>query len=241
MPEPKLPGAGRPRVLKAFEQVHAHLRELILSGELARGQRLPTEVALAAHFGVSRGTVREALRLLVSDGLVRTAKGTGGGSYVTLPTVDHLSEFMERNIELLTAVDDVTLPEFLEARELIEVYAVRRAAERRTPGDLERLRETLAEDGSPYEMYLRNKEFHNVLIDVCGNSLLRISAQPIFSVLHTHLARSTLDEAFPRAVCSEHADILSCIEAGDADAAADTMRRHLEYLGGVYRGIWRVT
>jgi DNA-binding GntR family transcriptional regulator len=174
-PEPVLRGGGPPRVLKAFEQVHAHLRNLIMRGELARGQRLPNEVTLAAHFGVSRGTVREALRLLVADGLVRTAKGAGGGSYVTLPTVGHLSEFMERNIELLSAVADVTLPEFLEARELIEVYAARRAAERRTNADLERLRETLATDGSPYELYLKNKAFHDVLIDVCGNGLLRIS------------------------------------------------------------------
>jgi GntR family transcriptional repressor for pyruvate dehydrogenase complex len=239
--EPVLPGGAR-RVRTAYEQVYDQLRELIFTHKLERGQRLPNEVALAEHFGVSRGTIREALRLLVSEGLLRTSKGTGGGSYVTLPTVDHVSEFLERNMEVLSLTDDVTLTEFLEARELLEVFAVRQAAVRRDDSDLARLRETItADDGgqSPYDLYLHNKEFHTVLVDVCRNSLLRISAQPIFFVLHTHLARSTLSPAFPRTVCSEHGVIYERIEARDADGAEAAMRRHLEYLGGVYRDIWR--
>ncbi len=63
-------------------------------GRLARGERLPNETLLAREFGVSRATVREALRLLAAQNLIRTAKGAGGGSYVTLPTVDHLSDYM---------------------------------------------------------------------------------------------------------------------------------------------------
>jgi DNA-binding FadR family transcriptional regulator len=230
------------RVLKAYEQVYEQLRELILGGRLARGQRLPTEVALAGQFGVSRGTIREALRLLVADGLVRTAKGTGGGSYVTLPTVDHVSEFLERNLELLSLADDVTLAEFIQARELLEVFAVRAAAARRTDADLDRLRATFAADDEPlsaYERYLRNKKFHAVLLDIAGNRLLKIAAQPIFFVLHTHLARFRLDASFPQTVCSAHQGIYAHIETGDADAAEASMRRHLECLAGVYRRIWR--
>ncbi|MEA2247030.1 MAG: hypothetical protein QOH46_1559, partial [Solirubrobacteraceae bacterium] len=104
------PGAGSTalplrRVRKAYEQVYDQLRGMVLSGELARGQRLPTEVALAAEFGVSRGTIREAMRLLVAENLIRTAKGAGGGNFVMLPTVDHISRFVQRNIELLSQTD----------------------------------------------------------------------------------------------------------------------------------------
>src|SRR5262249_20886659 len=81
------------RVRKAYEQVADQLRDLILAGELSRGERLPNENMLAREFGVSRATVREALRLLAAQNLIRTAKGAGGGSYVTLPSVDHISEF----------------------------------------------------------------------------------------------------------------------------------------------------
>jgi DNA-binding FadR family transcriptional regulator len=236
-----LPGGAARRVRTAYEQVYDQLRDLIFAGELSRGQRLPNEVSLAEYFGVSRGTIREALKLLVSEGLLRTSKGTSGGSYVTLPTVDHVAEFLERNVEVLSLTDDVTLPEFLEARELLEVFAVRQAALRRDDSDLARLRDTMDDDGSqsPYELYLQNKEFHAILLDVCRNSLLKISAQPIFFVLHTHLMRSTLSPDFSHTVCAEHAVIFEHIEAQDADAAEAAMRKHLEYLGGIYRGIWR--
>lgn len=230
------------RVRKAYEQVYDQLREMILGGQLAQGHRLPNEVQLAQRFGVSRSTVREALRLLVAENLVRTAKGSGGGTFVTLPTLDHVSEFLERNLELLSLADDVTLSEFLEARELIEVFAVRQAAVRRTPADLEALRATLlADDGtlSPEEQYRHNREFHAVLVDACGNALLRIAAEPIFAVLHTHLSRTALSPAFPRKVCADHAVILEAIEAGDADLAEQRMRTHLGELGEVYARIWR--
>ena len=81
------------RVRKGYEQVADQIRELIISGTIERGERLPNETALASEFGVSRATVREALRLLAAQDLIRTAKGAGGGSYVTLPTVDRISEF----------------------------------------------------------------------------------------------------------------------------------------------------
>ena len=122
------------RVRKAYEQVADQLRELIMTGELAPGERLPNEALLAREFGVSRATVREALRVLAAQNLLRTAKGAGGGSYVTLPTVDHISEFLRSNINLLTESRDVTLDELIEARELLEVPAARLAAARRSRG-----------------------------------------------------------------------------------------------------------
>lgn len=238
-------GRGLPtarRVRKAYEQVYDQLQGMIISGELPRGHRLPSEPGLASEFGVSRSTIREALRLLLAEGLVRTAKGTGGGTFVTLPTVDHVSEFLERNFELLSLTDDVTLAEFMEVRELIEVFAVRQAASRRTAEDIAALRATLLPDDaslSADEQYLHNKEFHAVLVEACGNTMLRISAQPIFSVLHTHLSRSTLDPGFPGRVCADHMQILAAIEAGDPDLAEERMRAHLKELGTIYAGIWR--
>ena len=100
-------------VRKAYEQVADQLRELIVAGELARGERLPNEKVLAGEFGVSRATVREALRLLAAQNLIRTAKGAGGGSYVTLPTADHISEFFRSSLNLLAEAQHVALDELL--------------------------------------------------------------------------------------------------------------------------------
>ncbi len=230
------------RVRKGYEQVADQLRELIVTGELPQGGRLPTETALARELGVSRATVREALRLLAAQGLVRTAKGQTGGSYVTLPTVDHISEFVRGNLNLLSESDHVTLEEFLELRELIEVPAARLAAERASAGDVERLRDTIPEQPlrmTTQEQFSFNKGFHTVIVEACGNTLLYIATQPVFTVLQTHLARSTLGRSFHSSINEHHRAILAAIAGGDADGAAEQMHAHLEYLRPAYERAWR--
>src|SRR5262245_36778413 len=70
----------------AYLQVSEQLRELVLSGWLKAGERLPSEPELAAQFGTSRSTVREAIRILAADGLLTTVRGVNGGSFATPPT-----------------------------------------------------------------------------------------------------------------------------------------------------------
>ena len=81
---------------------------MINSGELKPGDRLPSEAELAA-FGVSRTTVREALRILATRNLIQTRKGMAGGHFIVEPTVGSISEFLVANYGLLTAANTVTL------------------------------------------------------------------------------------------------------------------------------------
>lgn len=224
------------RVRKAYEQVADQLRDLIVGGELAPGARLPNEAVLARGFGVSRATVREALRVLAAHSLIRTAKGAAGGSFVTLPTVDHISAFVHANVSLLTESQHVSLEELLEARELLEVPAARRSEL-----DLERLRATVPGDDvrlGAKEEFAYNRDFHSFVIESSGNSLLTIAAQPIFLVLQTNLARSSLGRQFHRAVHEQHRRIIEALDAGDAQAAGAEMHGHLEYLRPFYGKAW---
>jgi GntR family transcriptional regulator, transcriptional repressor for pyruvate dehydrogenase complex len=229
------------RVRKAYEQVYDQLRELIMTGELGRGERLPNEAILAREFGVSRGTVREALRVLAAQNLIRTAKGAGGGSFVTLPTVDHISEFLRLNISLLSESEDVTLEEFLEARHLLEVFAAKLAAERRRPEDIAVMRATLHDPSelTTEEQYVMNKDFHSAVVTSSRNTLLKIATQPIYSVLQTNLDRTNVPPSFPRQVNHDHRDILEAIEAGDATLAEQRMHDHLVFLRNAYEQNWR--
>jgi DNA-binding FadR family transcriptional regulator len=232
----------RGALTKAYEQVAARLRERIHDGALRRGARLPNETVLASEFGVSRATVREALRLLAAQDLIRTAKGAGGGSFVTLPSVGHISESLRSGIGLLASAEDVTLEELLEARELLEVPAARLAAQRRSEQDLERLREAIPDEPlrlGTSEQFVYNRDFHSVVIDTSRNTLLSIAAQPVFSVLQTHLARSRLGAAFHRAVNEHHLAITAAIRAGRPQAAAREMHAHLEFLRPYYEQAWR--
>jgi GntR family transcriptional repressor for pyruvate dehydrogenase complex len=234
--------AGMPvrKVRKAFEQVADQLRELIVTGMFDPGQRLPTEAVLADEFGVSRATVREALRLLSAQNLVRTARGAGGGSYVNVPTVGHVSRLLSSNLSLMRA--ELSLDALLEARELLEVPAARLAAVRRSPEQVEGIRATIPDEPlglDVREQFVHNREFHVRLVQASANPLLSIAAEPIFEVLQTHLQRTNLPEEAQHAINEEHREIAVAISQGDADAAEAAMRRHLISLRPGYERSWR--
>jgi GntR family transcriptional regulator, transcriptional repressor for pyruvate dehydrogenase complex len=229
-------------VRKAYEQVADQLRELITSGEIAPAQRLPNEAALAAQFGVSRPTIREALRELSAMSLIRTTKGANGGSFVTVPTVDHVSEFLSANISLLSQSEHVSLDQCLEVRELLEVPAARLAATRRTDEDVQRLRAAIPGrplDLATTEQFNYNKDFHSAVVLASGNTLLSICTQPIFSALQGNLKRSTLGRRFHRRVNEDHRALLDFIEGGDPAGAGELMHEHLGFLRPMYEKGWR--
>ena len=228
-------------VRKAYEQVADQLREMILSGQLPQAQRLPNEAALAAQFGVSRPTVREALRELSALSLIRTTKGATGGSFVTAPTADHISEFLSANIALLSHTESVSLDDFLEARRALEVPAARLAAHRRTDEDLERLRAAIPDHRlEREEQFTHNKDFHHVLVAASGNTLLSICAQPVFSVLQSSLKRSEeLPAQFHSRCNGDHSAIVASLQAHDEVAVVAQMVEHLDYLSTCYRQAWR--
>jgi DNA-binding FadR family transcriptional regulator len=226
---------------KAYEQVAEHLRARVVEGTLQPGARLPNEEVLAREFGVSRATLREALRSLAAQSLIRTAKGAGGGSYVTSPSAEGVSSFLHSSFTLMADADDVTIEELLEARELLEVPAARLAAQRRSEDELERLRETIPDRPlrlGPDQQFVYNQDFHLVVLDWCGNTLLSIAAQPIFGVLQRNLARSKLGVRFHRAINDQHRTIAAAIEAGDAETAGAEMSAHLEFLRPYYEQAW---
>src|SRR5581483_9186532 len=219
--------------VKQYELVAERLRDRVVHGELQPGERLPNEAALAVHFGVSRATIREALRVLAAQNLIRTSKGAGGGSYVTLPSVGGVSEFVQSSISLLADADDVTLEELLEARELLEVPAARLAARRRDAIPDQPLRL------GTQRQFVCNQDFHLAVIEGSRNALLTIAAQPVFAVLQRNLARSKLGARFHRTINQHHRAITAAIEAGDADAAGSEMYSHLEFLRPYYERAWR--
>jgi len=230
------------RVRKAYEQVADQLRDLIVSGELERGERLPNETVLAREFGVSRATVREALRLLTAQSLIRTAKGAGGGTYVTLPSVDHVSQFLNSALNLLAAADHVSLEELIEAREALEIPAARLAAQRRTDDSVQRLHSAIPPDPgelAPAEQFAYNSDFHTSVIAASGNAFLMMAAQPLFTILQTSLSRSSLGARFHRGINDQHRAIAAAIETGEARRAEREMRSHLQFLRPHYERTWR--
>jgi DNA-binding FadR family transcriptional regulator len=232
------------RVKRAYEQIADQLRDLIVVGTLKPGARLPTETELAEQLGVSRATVREALRSLMAEGLVRTEKGSTGGTFVAQPSIARVSSYLSTNICLLSDSDELSLAEVLEARELLEVPAARLAADRCTHDGIARLRASIPEGDATArlptsEQFEMNRDFHTTIVEMSSNALLTLAAKPIFTVLQTRLARSTLGHDLHRTISEHHVAIVSAVESGDADRAGDLMAEHLAWLRPAYERAWR--
>ena len=227
-----------PRV--AYLEVANTLRDQILAGELSAGDRLPTEAELCEHFGVSRSTIREALRMLSSQRLVATRRGVGGGSSVAQIRHDDVTDMLRDSIELLALTEGATVAELIEARELLEVPAARLAAARRSEKQLERLRASLpgsletVDLGRIFEV---NRSFHDILLEASGNRLLRVVTEPLFSVMQTRFLRDRAGVAFWQRVMREHATILEAVEQRDAERAGREMENHLVHLRSTYEAI----
>ena len=228
-----------PRVRKAYEQVADQLRELIVRGELRPGDRLPVESALARDFGVSRATVREALRLLTAQSLVRTEKG--GGRQLR-DAADGGDDLVARARQRRTAGRDA----HRHARGAARGAGAGRgaggavAARRRSAEDLERLRTTVPGDGvdSTLEEFAHNAEFHSCSRREPQHAPRGVRPADLLGAPDA-LARSALGRRFHRSIHEHHHRILAAVDAGDADLAAAEMHEHLAFLRPYYEKAWK--
>lgn len=223
------------RILPAYQQVADQLRDSILRGDVRPGERLPVESGLATLFGVSRSTIREALRVLTSERLVRTVRGVGGGTFVLQPDPGHVSEFLQTSIGLLTGTHQVSLAELVEARERLEVPAARLAAERAGADEIAELREVAAAElAATDEGYEQSRDFHIVLLRMGGNRLIEVLAGPVFSVLAQRYL-GDISAAEWSLLESDHQEILEAVAAGDGETASSLMSDHIAAVGRLYR------
>src|SRR5918992_794221 len=241
--QPAVSGKGSPlpvaKVRPGYQQVADQLRELILEGRINAGERLPTESELTEMFGASRSTVREALRILSSQNLIVTARGAGGGTFVSRPEPRYVSDFLEASFGLLSDSEHLTVDHLLEAREILEVPAAGLAAVRRTEEHLAALRSCFPArgDASRAHLFEGNLRFHITIVEAAANMVLPVITRPIFSVLRTRFLRDAAPPAFWKQVARDHREILAAIEEGsEADARAE-MEHHLENLRPTYEEI----
>lgn len=240
----RTPGGGVPRreaSRPAYQELAAALRAQILSGELRPGDRLPIEPDLSAHYGVSRSTVREALRVLSSQHLVTTTRGVVGGSFVAHPRPEQISEFLETGLSLMTMFENISVDHLLEVRDMLEVPAAGVAAVRHVPAQIEELQDTLFDPRTVQagDLFPRNRSFHDVLLRMTGNHLLGLVAQPVFRVLNERFLREAAPKRFWTRVDADHREILAAVRARDEAAAREAMHEHLQRLRGTYTRIDR--
>ncbi len=218
----------------ASEQVAEELRAHIRREALAPGDRLGREADLAARFGVSRPTLREALRLLASAHLVRAAKGPGGGIFVAATPEEGMGLALSQSVASMLAARTVDLDELLEARMLWEIPLAGLAAQRATPEQVAAMRALLEEaDGlepGSARFEAIDREVHRLLTVAAGNRLSATFMGWVVDVLQPVLAARIQAAVVPSALTGQHRDLVRAIERGDPTAAERAMREHLLYL-----------
>lgn len=213
---------------RASQQIVQQILALLRSGKLGAGDRLPPERQLAEDFGVSRVTVRDALRVLEAQGLMTVKVGASGGAFVTAPSVSVLGD----RLHDLLALSTITPEEVAEARLVMELGIVSLAVERATDDDLEALRAMCeaaeaALAAGRYDPQVAN-DFHGRLAIAAHNAAVTKIAESFRGPLRMAAlrAREDADGAYQRTV-QDHRDLFEALLRRDADRASAVMSRHL--------------
>lgn len=220
----------------AYQVLAAQLREQITSGRLRPGDRLPAEPQLCERSGVSRSTVREALRLLASQHLIVTTRGVTGGSFVNRPSVADLADTVSDGMRMLIATGTVGAAQLFEVRETFEVPAAGLAALRRTDADLDALAAARYDpDGAGLdEMVDAIRAFHMALTAATANPVYELAMLPLYHVANERELGASAPAGFWHRVDAEHREILRAIRARDARAAREASAAHLAYLRAMF-------
>jgi GntR family transcriptional repressor for pyruvate dehydrogenase complex len=221
---------------KTYQQIIMHIRGAISSGELRPGDRLPPETELARSLGVSRPTVREALKVLEALNLLESSTGPTGGTFVSTLSGMGMADSLKDSITLLLDVDELTLEELWAAREAIETQAVVIAAVRRTEQDLATMWGTIESDEfRRFDDYFPDITFHRAIADASGNRLLSLFMLSIHLTLRTLAERYVLPTESKQVSQDQHRLVYEAILDGDEELARARMEEHLRMAYEVYR------
>jgi DNA-binding FadR family transcriptional regulator len=220
----------------APEKIAQELRRLLVSGEIASGGVLQPITKLMARFGVSRPTLRSALRILENEKLVRVRRGSRAGIRVLEPSMEAASRVGAQTLQAAGA----NLGDLYDARLMIEPAAIRMLAERRDVRDIAQLRAFLRrldaaiQQNDAVAVAAESARFHTLIVELTGNKVLALVSGLIASVLERHQVATRTRPASPAASPSIQPrgvksvkKLAALIEAGEADDAEKHWRAHL--------------
>ncbi|MBJ7337522.1 MAG: FadR family transcriptional regulator [Mycolicibacterium sp.] len=215
-------------VPKAPDVLARELRERILNGELKEGSALPAERELVKQTQMSRATVREALRILEVQNLVRVKAGRAGGAFVQRPT----TASMASSVSMLIRGRQIKLVDLMETREALEPFCAELAATKHTPEELavlERANESIADSDAGLPQFLQaNLDWHVGVAVASHNDLLIGFMTALSQAIYAGTENAAfVDDKVRDVTVRAHKSITNAIRDRDAEAAGRRMRRHV--------------
>lgn len=216
------------RRARAFEDVLAQIERRIAEDGLTVGDRLPGERHLAEQLGVSRASVREALRVLEALGVVSSQVGRGpdAGAVLTARPATTLTDLLRLHLGL----SSLSPREVVETRMMIEQWSAGRAAGRAAPEPLARMRAALdgmAQAATVEEFVRHDASFHLTIAELSGNRLLAATMRAIRAAVEEHAVRAVRRLGTTEGLMADHHRIYEAIATGDGAAAIAAITAHL--------------
>ena len=214
---------------RAFEAISEQIKDLICSGQLNPGDRLPGERELAAAFKTGRMVVRESLRMLEQSGFIYIKSGYKGGAFVK----DMGADVLTGSIADLAKLGRINLEQLTEARIEIESVIIGLAAKRMNEGDFEELRknieysEQLIAQGEEKMVREGNIMFHLILARGAKNYLLEVIIESVMNVVDSLAHRFKPGIQYSEKILNAHKAIYQALRKKDVDSARRLMRDHL--------------
>lgn len=210
------------------QQVVARILELIRTGSLRAGDRLPPERELIEIFGISRPSLREALRALSTLGVVKAQHG--GGAYVS----DLDARTLLAPLDFYLSLTKANLAEAFDSRRVIEIEIVRRAAVKASRAEIRQLGEIIKAHATvhddPVGFRILDSRFHETISEIAGNAVLQRIAYGLYNLgldFQNFDRRARSEPGLIAQSSSDHAEIASAISAHDPDRAAGAMAQHI--------------
>ena len=213
---------------RLVDRVVSEIQNQIIEGKLSPGTKLPSERELTEQLGVSRTALREAVRMLVTKGLLETRPGVG--SFVKKVTGDQITGPLSM---IMGQAGGVSLDHLSQVRQILEVEIAQEAAREATDQDFERLDAVLRDlslaKEDPVEFNRLDAEFHSVLAGASHNPFLAVLLDSIRELIEN--VRQMIQH-YPRlvdVVIPDHLAIYEAIKSRNPDGARQAMQRHLEH------------
>ncbi|MEX0284889.1 MAG: FadR/GntR family transcriptional regulator [Paracoccaceae bacterium] len=204
-------------------QISDAIRDAIVSGDLIVDERLPSEAELADQFNVSRPTVREALKRLGAQSLIRTQRGASGGAFVNRLSYTDAYDQQVTTATLLLSMNAVSFETACEARYALERACAPLSAQRRTSDHVATMRTEIFRQGQPgltdESFCASDVAFHRALVDGAGNPVLSYQLAGAVEAMQPLMNMITFTARSREAIIALHSAIADAIERGDADAA----------------------
>ena len=214
---------------KADQKVIEHIKNEIWQGTLKRGERLPPEREMAEALGVSRNSVREAIRTLSLMGFVSSTQGAG--NFVTCDIEQNLRE----SFCMMMRLGETNYLQLSQLRCGLESENARLAAERIRPRQAARLKELavlMREETDPLKASCYDQEFHLLLCEASGNRLIKALFNAMLSTINNFIStmyvRIAQDPGQARELHAAHQRLANALAAHDADATGLAVVRHFE-------------